>query len=462
MAIALVEPDPFAGAAKSVAAYVPHYTDYTTEAGRQAAESKGAAVKQLGASNRDEQALTSVARPIMGIQAKPNTHAYVQVVKSDGTVLQVFNQLAKKAQPPGDFVVRGDGAKSLAEQALATAGELVSAFTGAKPKPEPAAKSPGFVEGNDIVWTDWILQSVQEQRLEKTQIVETFGENYLYVFGEKPRTVNFQGLLMNTEDMPWRAVFWENWSRFFRATKLVEQDARVYIGWDDILLEGYPVNAAASDTAHSPNAISFSFSFFVTDYINLSAKSGFSGLDAFNIPLVQGGVADAGALQGLTSSRISILEMAGIGVPGANRLGLLAQEALGDSPWAPIVGSEVATMTLALQRGALATLAGRANALSFLRSLSFHTTNKAFQILANAATYHIEEGTLTGVKLKKGEVNAWFGLAGSILDRLGTTGTASEVLKRRTVRAITSTMAYNLINSAFSSVDARPHAVTAV
>ena len=49
-------------------------------------------------------------------------------------------------------------------------------------------------------WTDWILQGVREARMEKTQVVETFGDSYLYAFGEKPRVLAFQGLLMNTAD----------------------------------------------------------------------------------------------------------------------------------------------------------------------------------------------------------------------------------------------------------------------
>ena len=106
--------------------------------------------------------------------------------------------------------------------------------------------------------------------MEKTQVVETFGDSYLYAFGEKPRVLAFQGLLMNSADYNWRAVFWENWDKFFRASKLIQMDARIYIGWEDIIVEGYPLSANCQESAQSPNAMQFSFNLYVTNYFNMS------------------------------------------------------------------------------------------------------------------------------------------------------------------------------------------------
>ena len=176
-----------------------------------------------------------VRRPLSGMAVKPNTHAFIQVVDSQGQPVRVFNQIGSlgniKSPPPDD---------ASANQPL------------------------------DEYWTDWLLQSVSEQRMEKTQIVETFGSPVFYVFGERPRILQFQGILVNTADFNWRAEFWENWDKYFRATKLIEQGNRMFIGFDDIIVSGYPMSANAIQNTMQPHQIGFSFSFFVVDYMNTS------------------------------------------------------------------------------------------------------------------------------------------------------------------------------------------------
>jgi len=180
----------------------------------------------------------NVRRPLNGISVKPNTYAYITVVQSDGTFLKVFNDLGSTVPPPSDPVTL------LKREAEDTS----------KPKSR--------------YWTDWFLTNVSETRQEKIQIVETFGDTVLHLFGERPRVLQFTGFLMNSQDFNWRAQFWENYDRFFRATKLVEKDARVFIGFDDILVSGYPINATARQSANDPHKIQFSFSFLVSTYNN--------------------------------------------------------------------------------------------------------------------------------------------------------------------------------------------------
>ena len=217
--------------------------------------------------------IQSVGRPVFGILAKPNTHAYVQVIgpKVGITTQETHNFFGhylndRKTREPGkmfDALKAGlDKFKNVFDAEKETApGSLVPGEVSAAPK------SP--------VWTDWILQSVQESRVEKTQVIETFGDSYFYAFGQKPRSISFSGLLMNTVDHNWRSIFWRNWDEYFRATKLVERGARLYIQWDEIIVEGYPINAVCSEVADSPNAMKFSFSLFVTRYVNVAAQSGF-------------------------------------------------------------------------------------------------------------------------------------------------------------------------------------------
>lgn len=251
--VVMVEPDPFLGAAENAAAYIPNYYLSDSDDNNSSYISK---MKQDG-NLRIYQTLTA-SRPLSGIQAKPNTHAIVEVKRADGTSLQVFNRLGRETED----------------------GQTIddSSSTGYGP--------------NSQVWTDWLLQGVHEERAEKTQIVETFGDTYLYAFGQRPRVLAFTGILMNTSDYNWRAIFWENWDKYFRATQLVRANARMYIYFDEILVEGYPLNAAADQSSSDRHVISFNFTFFVTNYINLTASSGFAQAREEITEVVRAGYAD--------------------------------------------------------------------------------------------------------------------------------------------------------------------------
>lgn len=301
--VTLVEPDPFIGVGTELANYIPSLRTDTAQDAR--SKNVDAAFSDF---DFDLTEITAVSRPLNGIVAKPNTHAYVQVIRSDKTILSVFNQLGI----PEDYAMSGSvpthkeyfdeikdangsggnlygnpsdrgGLTRTSEPSSSAAGNLVNAvgkFFGARSgdyNKLGADRSPmnsaGIrADGEPVAkaWTDWILQSVRESRSEKTQLIETFGDSYLYAFGEKPRVLAIQGLLMNTVDYNWRAVFWENWERYFRASKLIELDARIYLSWEDIIVEGYPLQAQCQESATSPNAMSFSFNMYVTAYYNIS------------------------------------------------------------------------------------------------------------------------------------------------------------------------------------------------
>ena len=120
-------------------------------------------------------------------------------------------------------------------------------------------------------YSNFFVQTVQEQRSEKQQIVDTFGDTYIFFFGEAPRLVQVQGMLLNTADFNWRDEFWENYDRYFRGTKLVERGARLYLIYDEVIIEGYMVSASATESAENPWVMPFGFQMFVTGYTALSS-----------------------------------------------------------------------------------------------------------------------------------------------------------------------------------------------
>lgn len=111
---------------------------------------------------------------------------------------------------------------------------------------------------------NFILQSVRETRTEKTQVVETFGDHFVFFYGQKPIVLQVSGLLFNTENFNWKNEFLGNYSRFLRGTKCVENKTRVFLGWDDVLAQGYMVNVSVSYDKEMPNLVPVSFSLLLS------------------------------------------------------------------------------------------------------------------------------------------------------------------------------------------------------
>lgn len=167
-----------------------------------------------------------VRRPVRGIQIKDDTYATIQVKDAAGNNLPLF-----------------DSGSTLG-----------------------SADTDGFT----TQYSNFLIQSAQESRSEKQQVILTFGEPYIFFFGENPRTISFNGVLLNTEDFNWRAEWWENYDKYLRGTKCVENKTRIYISWDDIVVEGYIIGASASETAEAPYLVQLQFQIFLTNYHNIS------------------------------------------------------------------------------------------------------------------------------------------------------------------------------------------------
>lgn len=196
-------------------------------------------IKDLAVNKRD---FTGVRRPVRGYEIKEDTYAIIKVIRADGSEIALTDA--------------GGGRK-------AESGTQTQAGSGVAPQAE---RTPGPSTFN---YSNFILQRIDENRQEKQQILETFGETFIFFFGEQPRLLNVTGLLMNTLDFNWRTEFWHNYENILRGTKLVEQNARMYLFWDDIVVEGYMLGANARDDSDMPYHIPFSFNMFVTNHMYL-------------------------------------------------------------------------------------------------------------------------------------------------------------------------------------------------
>ena len=163
-----------------------------------------------------------VRRPTRGLEINDDTYAIMRVVRSDGSQIPLFDS-----------------------------GSL-----------------DGSGKSND--YANFLLQGVSEARMEKQQIVETFGEPYIYFFGEAPRFIDVQAILLNSFDFNWKAEWWENYNTYLRGTRLVEMNARCYLFYEDTIIEGYMLNAQTQAAADNPLFLQLQFRMFVTNYTNIS------------------------------------------------------------------------------------------------------------------------------------------------------------------------------------------------
>ncbi len=168
-------------------------------------------------------ALTSqnnVRRPIYGHMHKENTFAYLQVkaIDSKGAIRDV---LVPNSSAPG-----GKGTKNY----------------------------------------NFILQSFSYSQQEKVQIIETFGDEYVFFYGKKPTVVMVQGFLINTPDFNWRGEWYSNYENYLRGTKCVERKARVYLSLDGLVFVGYILNTTTQVQDQQPRLTPFSFNLLVTNF----------------------------------------------------------------------------------------------------------------------------------------------------------------------------------------------------
>jgi len=182
-----------------------------------------------------------IRRPLRGMQPKPDTYSYIRVVDSEGRPIPLVDA----------------GGEGVDEQG----------------------------RGTTDYFTNFLIQSVSLVRTEKQQIVETFGEDYIYMFGESPRVYNISALLVNSLDFNWFNEFWYNYENYLRGSKLVERGARAYIMNDDLLWECYILGVNATKSAGNKMAVPIQITLFV---LNEALISTVGDPDFPNYPGVEG------------------------------------------------------------------------------------------------------------------------------------------------------------------------------
>ena len=134
-------------------------------------------------------------------------------------------------------------------------------------------------------YTKFILESVQESRVERSQIVETFGDFYVFMFGERPPVFNFSGTLINSMYTNWVNDFDYMYDTFLRGTKCVESNATTIITYGGRQVEGLILNMGTQTNAAVEGGVPVNFSVVVFNRrsFNFSEDMGYSTSDNLSL-----------------------------------------------------------------------------------------------------------------------------------------------------------------------------------
>jgi hypothetical protein len=111
--------------------------------------------------------------------------------------------------------------------------------------------------------SEFLLQNAQEVDTEKFQVAETFDLPRLYLMGRRARFYTYSGILANSQNLQWKNRFLHIYENTLRGSRCVENRARAYLIYDDVLREGIVVSAQISPTEGLLNAVPFSFTMFI-------------------------------------------------------------------------------------------------------------------------------------------------------------------------------------------------------
>ena len=219
--------------------------------------------------------------------------------------------LGRRTDPPGiravrrprrGLVVRDDVYGAIR---VATAGNPdVILFDSSSDVPYPGAS---------LLTTNFVISRISEVRVEKSQMMETFGSWYVFFFGERPRVINVQAVLLDTPDFNWVAEWWANYDIYLRGTRCVETKARMELTWKDTYVAGYLLQASTDHVAEQPHMAMLTFSMVVSNYINITAPrmegalAFFQDVNHFDtFEIISGSYAARGGVNVLDRQRVPI------------------------------------------------------------------------------------------------------------------------------------------------------------
>lgn len=134
-------------------------------------------------------------------------------------------------------------------------------------------KELGGVDSNGM--TSFLLQSIQYQDEEKSMVMQTFGEDSaVYFLGRSPRTMVFNGILIDDQMNNWFYKFMIAYDKLLRGTKVARNFRIVSLTLPNAKVAGTIMGMNYSQEASNDNTIQFSFTLLVKKYEPNDARVG--------------------------------------------------------------------------------------------------------------------------------------------------------------------------------------------
>jgi hypothetical protein len=169
---------------------------------------------------------------------------------------------------------------SLARQLAETADRPATIRLVRRIRPDEAPNRDPTDGGRQVPWvhvippnTKFFLENVAENREEKVQIVDTFGEWTAFFFGRRPEVYTYSGTLLNARNHEWANEFAENYDYFLRGSQAVRYRATIFLQYDNVLVQGFMLSSSFQRNAASDKGVPFSFSLLVTNRSPLNPRN---------------------------------------------------------------------------------------------------------------------------------------------------------------------------------------------
>jgi hypothetical protein len=132
--------------------------------------------------------------------------------------------------------------------------------------------------GNDLIpsYTKFMLESSQETHQERHQIIETFGDFYVFFFGESPPMYSYTGHLINAKNVNWVAEWQHYYENYLRGTKCADSNARIILTYGNIQVEGFILSFSTQHNAVTEQGVPIQFNIVQTKRSSLHMPDDFN------------------------------------------------------------------------------------------------------------------------------------------------------------------------------------------
>jgi len=131
-------------------------------------------------------------------------------------------------------------------------------------------------------YTKFFLTGVSEGHTERNQIIQTFGDFYVFFFGEQAPIYTFSGSLVNAKNTNWLSDFMFYYENFFRGTKAVQNNTKIVITYQGRLVEGFLLGTSNVTRGDDPFKVDMNFQVVVTYRTSLIESDDFAELEGAN------------------------------------------------------------------------------------------------------------------------------------------------------------------------------------